>query len=364
MPSETPLREQHEKSGAKLGVYFDALLPECFAGVEAEYRMARESVAVVDKNYRMHVYFEGPDRVRYLHAVLTNDIKDLAPGQGNVSLLLNPQGHILAEVETYALPDRLLAVSHAMVRERTVATFDKFIIMDDVQLDDATDRLAAVSLEGPLAEEVLRGLGGPDLSTLGCLGHAEGQVASIPCRIIRRSTTGVTCAEFICDRGRVAELWNALVAAARAHGGGPMGYAALNVLRLEAGVPWFGYDFDDKVIPHEAALESSHLSYTKGCYTGQEIVERVRSRGHVNRRRVGLQFSGDGVPERGAKLFGGETEAGFVTRATFSPALGRAIGMGYVRREHNTVGSKLSWSGGEAEVIELPLAAAKVAPRT
>ncbi len=364
MPIETPLREQHEKAGAKLGVYFDCLLPESFTSPEAEYRIARESVAVADKNYRMHVYFEGPDRARYLNAILSNNIKDLAPGQGNASLLLNPQGHILAEVETYALVDRLLAVSHAMVRERTVATFDKFIIMDDVQLDDATDQLAALSLEGPLAAKVLRGLGGPELSTLGCFGHTEGQVASIPCRIIRRSPGGVTCAEFIFDRSRAAELWNALVGAAREHGGGPMGYAALNILRLEAGVPWFGYDFDDKVIPQEAALESSHLSYTKGCYTGQEIVERVRSRGHVNRRRVGLQFAGAGVPERGAKIFAGEAEAGFVTRAAFSPALGRVIGMGYIRREHNATGSKLTWSGGEAEGIELPLAAANVAPRT
>lgn len=358
MPIESPLREQHEKAGAKLALYFDCLLPERFSDPASEYRLARESVALIDTNYHAFFYLDGPDRVRYLNAILTNNIKDLAAGQGNVSLLLNPQGHILAEVEVYALAERLLAVSHAMVRERTYTTLDKFIIMDDVTLDDASERTGSVALEGPRAAAVLRGLAGIDLDALADRAHREVTVGSIPCRVVRRSLFGSVGAELIGDRDQLGALWQALLEAARAHGGGPIGYASLNALRLEAGIPWFGYDFDDKVIPHEAALESSHISYTKGCYTGQEIVERVRSRGHVNRRRVGLQFSGSAVPERGAKLFAGEQEAGYVTSAAAIPAAAassRAIGMGYVRREHNSPGSRLRWAGGEAEVIELPV---------
>jgi len=356
MPTESPLREQHEKAGAALSVYFDCLLPERFTDPAAEYRLARESVALVDTNYHILFHLGGPDCVRYLNAMLTNNIKDLAAGQGNASLLLNPQGHILAEIETYALADRLLGVSHAMVGQRTYATLEKFIIMDDVTLADATDGTGWVALEGPQAAAALQDLCGVDLEAMADRDHREATVNSIPCRIIRRSLFAGVGAELIADRGQLALLWQALLAAARARGGGPIGYAALDALRLEAGVPWFGYDFDDKVIPHEAALESSHISYTKGCYTGQEIVERVRSRGHVNRRRVGLQFSGKGVPERGAKLFAGEQEVGFVTSAAVSPAAGRAIGMGYVRREQNSLGSRLGWSGGEAELVALPLA--------
>ena len=355
MPSETPLREQHEKAGARLAVYFECLLPESFTDITAEYRLAREAVAVVDTNYHAFVYFDGPDRVRYLNAVLTNDVKSLAPGQGNVSLLLNPQGHILAEIETYALEERLLAVSHTMVRERTIATLDKFIIMDDVTLEDATGRTGSVALEGPRAGAVVRALCGVELETMAPGSHTEAAVGSLRCRVTRRSLFGEAGVEFISERGALPALWQALVEAARAQGGGPIGYAALNALRLEAGTPWFGYDFDDKFIPHEAALESSHISYTKGCYTGQEIVERVRSRGHVNRRRVGLQFSGSGVPERGAKLMAGGNAVGHVTSAAHSPALSRAIGMGYVRREHNATGSRLQWASGEAEVVELTL---------
>ncbi len=361
MPTDTPLRKQHEKSGAQLGVYFDCLLPERFTDAIAEYRMAREAVALADTSYRAYFYFDGPDRIRYLNAVLTNNIRDLVAGQGNVSLLLNPQGHILAEIEVYALEQRLLAVTHAMARERTASTLEKFIIMDDVILEDATDHLGSVALEGPQAATLLRELGGLELEALANHAHTEAVVGSVSCRIVRRSQFGQMGAELIAHRGAIGALWQTLVEAARRHGGGPVGYAALNALRLEAGVPWFGYDFDEKNIPHEAALETSHISYVKGCYTGQEIVERVRSRGHVNRRRVALQFSGNVMPEPGARLLAEGKEAGQVTSAAFSPAASGAIGMGYVRREHNSTGSRLQWSGGEAEVIELPLTGVKAA---
>jgi len=246
-----------------------------------------------------------------------------------------------------------------MVRERTAATLDKFIIMDDVTLVDATEHTGSVAIEGPQAAAVLRELCGIELESMADRAHIETTLGPAACRVVRRSQSGQLGAELIAERAELPALWRTLLEAVRAHGGGAIGYAALNALRLEAGVPWFGYDFDEKTIPHEAALETSHISYVKGCYTGQEIVERVRSRGHVNRRRVGLQFSGSAAPEHDAKLLADGKEAGQVTSAAFSPAAGCAMGMGYVRREHNSPGSRLQWSGGEAEVIELPLAGTK-----
>ena len=131
-----------------------------------------------------------------------------------------------------------------------------------------------------------------------------------------------------------------------------MGYQALSAQRLIQGTPWFGYDFGEKQIPHEAGLELSHISYTKGCYTGQEIVERVRSRGQVNRRRVELLFGGDGVPESGAELIVEGKAVGFVTRAAqswFPPVI---LGMGYIGKENRALGTKLDCSGGTATVVE------------
>jgi aminomethyltransferase len=130
-----------------------------------------------------------------------------------------------------------------------------------------------------------------------------------------------------------------------------MGYAALSARRLAQGIPWFGYDFGEQQIPHEAGLETSHISYTKGCYTGQEIVERVRSRGQVNRRRVRLQFEGGVVPSAGAALAVGGKEVGQVTRAARSFYPAAILGMGYVRKEHAEAGCSLEWSLGRARVL-------------
>lgn len=173
--------------------------------------------------------------------------------------------------------------------------------------------------------------------------------------MVRRSPGEVAGAEFIVERAGLAKLWEVLLAKVREHGGGPTGYAALSALRLEQGVPWFGYDFGEQQIPHEAGLEDSHISYTKGCYTGQEIVERVRSRGHVNRVRVGLKFCGSEPPPAGARLFAESKEVGHVTRAAFSPVLACPIGMGYLRRESSAPGTRLKQDSGGAEVVRLPL---------
>ncbi len=336
-----------------MGVWFGCALANDFGDWQREYWFAHKSVALIDKNYRAYLSFTGPDRVRYLNAILTNNIKDLAPSHGTVSLLLNPQGHILAEIETYGLPDSLFCVSYAMIREALIQTLDKYIIMDDVTLTDETPRFGTLALEGPQAARLARELTGVDLTAFAELARKDATVASIPCTVIRRSPGEFVGAEFLTARQHLESLWQILEDKAVAAGGGPAGYTALSALRLEQGVPWFSYDFGEKQIPHEAGLEHSHISYTKGCYTGQEIVERVRSRGQVNRRRVSLVF-GRSVPAPGEPLVAEGKEAGYVTRAAFSPRLSRAIGMGYVRRESNSPGTVLKWQEGTATVAKFP----------
>ena len=445
-------------AGAKMGVWFGCALPDHFGDPEKEFRFANQSVALIDKNYRAHLSFSGPDRVRYLNAILTNNIKDLAVGHGNVSLLLNPQGHILAELETYAFAERLLCVSYAMIREQLIEWMDKYIIMDDVTLTDETDRWGTLALEGPRAAAVVKELTGVDLGPMDELASLDGPCFSadvilseakdlsegpipfriepqddraihaaassssshpdtppvisseagppflarslqrtrgpaqsrnpssssaadpLPYRIVKRSPGGVAGAEFVVERAQLAQLWQILLDAVRRHGGGPMGYEALSAQRLAQGVPWFGYDFGDKQIPHEAGLENTHISFTKGCYTGQEIVERVRSRGQVHRRRVQLQFEGpppvaqagtrpdpvgrpegtpasegssetNALPEAGAILMVDGKEAGTVTRAARAWDPPRVLGMGYVKGPSNAPGTVLQWEKGRVEVI-------------
>ncbi len=422
----------HRAAGARMAEWFGCDLPSDFGNPREEQRFARESVALIDKNYHAYLTFTGPDRVRYLNAVLTNDIKSLPIGHSNVSLLLNPQGRILAEIETYALPDRLLCVSHAMIRARLVEWLDKYIIMDDVTLADDTEQFGTLALEGPKTAELVRELTATDFAALPngasmdtAVRNPESGRSAIPCRIVRRSpaaaakpepattsnahaesasassattsstssatiagatiasatiageTTAGASAEFICARKDLPALWKILEGAAKKAGGGPMGYSALSALRLVQGVPWFGYDFGEKQIPHEAGLQDSHISYSKGCYTGQEIVERVRSRGQVNRRRIGLVFANAtanaaanvtakaaadvaanaaaNVPPNGASLTLDGTEVGFITRAARSFYPPAVLAMAYVRKEGSEPGTILDCAGEKAVVTSLPL---------
>jgi folate-binding protein YgfZ len=365
METKTPLAAAHLAAGARLAQHFGVELPEQFAGFDAEYRQAREHAALIDTSFRAIFSLTGPDRVRYLNAVLTSNVRDLASGQGTIGLLLNAQGHIQAELETLSLEDRLLILGHASVREKTFATLDKFIIMDDATLTDEAAQSGTLALEGPVAPAIVKELTGIEIESLALYSHAPADMktgsGAIPCRVIRHSLFGFTGAEMLVARDALETAWNTLRAAAQAKGGGPIGYRAFNALRLEAGIPWFGTDFDEHQIPHEAALENTHISYTKGCYTGQEIVERVRSRGHVNRRRNAFAFSGAEPPSAGSTLTAAGVEAGHVTSAAFSPLAGKPIGMGYVRREHGQPGSMLQCGEVTAQVIDLPLSGARYA---
>ncbi len=354
---DTPLLTVHKAEGASMGTWFGCALPDHFTGGDwqSEYRAARASVALIDKNYRAYLQFTGPDRVRYLNAILSNDIKSLETGRGIVSLFLNPQGRIQAEIATYDEADSLLCVSYAMIRATLVPALDKFIIMDDVTLADETEKYGTLALEGPRAASVTRSIASSDLAELQDLEFREVLVRGISCRMTKRSLAGVPGAEFLVPSENLSRLWETLEEAVASTGGRPMGYQALSALRLEQGVPWFGYDFGEKQIPHEAGLEHSHISYTKGCYTGQEIVERVRSRGQVNRVRVLLKFEGGEPPAAGTTLTADGKEIGHMTRSAFSPMLQAPIGMGYVRRENSPAGSAVGCGGTKAVVIAPPL---------
>ena len=352
---ETPLTAIHETEGANIGTWFGCALPSDFGNWQHEYEVAKNNIALVDKNYLAYFSFTGPDRARYLNAILTNNMKDLQPGQGNISLLLNPQGRILAEIETQAQSDRLLCISHAMIRAQLADTLEKFIIMDDVTLADETDLYGTLSLQGPKTAQLLRDLSAEiNLDVIPELNFIDVSLNSIPCTITRHSFAATPSADIRVDRKHLETLWNLLAEKTRTLGGGPIGYTALNALRLENSVPWFGYDFSDKQIPHEAGLENSHISYTKGCYTGQEIVERVRSRGQVNRRRVSLRFPKTNQPPlTGAVLTVDSKEVGTITSTSPLPHKPESVGMAYVRKEAaipNTV-LKFATPEGDGEAV-------------
>jgi folate-binding protein YgfZ len=349
--SETSLTELHRAAGARLAEFEGCQLPASFSTLEKEYDAAKHTVALFDTSWHATFRLTGRDRVKYLHAITSNNIQALGNGHGSLALLLNPQGRILAELEIYVETESVPVRTHASARERTLSTLKKFIIASDVKVQDLTEATGSAAVEGPRAAQVVQQVCGVELDEMPAMAIRDVAADGITGQIVRRSHFGESGAEFIVAREALAPLWEKLLAAIRAQSGEPIGMNALNALRLEARVPWYPADFNEAMIPHEATLENTHISFNKGCYTGQEIVERVRSRGHVNRKRVSLGFSSTEPPAPGTKLRAADgAEIGFVTSAAALPKSQPAIGMGYVRREQFATGSEVEFDGGTATV--------------
>jgi tRNA-modifying protein YgfZ len=352
--SETSLTELHRTAGARLAEWEGCQLPAWYSTLEREYDAAKQSVALFDTSWHAAFRMTGRDRVKYLHAITSNNVLALGDGCGILALLLSPQGRILSELEIYVEAESVLLRTHVSARERTLATLKKFIIGSDVKVEDLTDTTGSAAVEGPLAPRVVEQICGIQIDEMPAMAIQQATVGGVACQIVRRSHFGAAGAEFIGARESLAPLWQTLLVAVGAHSGEPIGMNALNALRLEAGLPWYPADFHEAMIPHEAALENTHISFHKGCYTGQEIVERVRSRGHVNRKRVSLRFSGSQPPAPGTKLRTPDgSEIGFVSSSAVTAHSGPAIGMGYVRREQFAGGQVVEFDGGTATIVDL-----------
>ena len=350
----SPLEAAYAALGAALVAVRGCRLPERFTATADECRATRAVAGVFDRADRVHLTANGRDAKDFLHRMLSNDVNGLAPGQGCYAALLNPQGQMMADVTALVMPDHILLETDISAFERAKVTLEKFIIADDVTVEDRSQHLAALSVEGPEGWKLLIAAGGAPLPGEH-LHHGRVKLGGAPALVVRVSESGEEGFRLIFAVEYAQNIWEALVAQQQKVRWTPCGHAALNVLRTEAGVPWYGVDMDERTLPPEAGLEARALSYTKGCYVGQEIIERIRSRGHVNRRLCGLFLSGGSLPPAGAKLRREGKDAGTITTAVESPTLGRSIALAYVRREHLEPGTRIEIEGGgTAEVTPLP----------
>ena len=319
----------------------------------ADYRAARDAVGVVDRSDLGVVDVGGRDRAKFLHALLSNDIASLAPGQGCAAALLDVHGKPQVLLVAWALDDRLLLLTPPAMGESTVAALDHYLFAEKVVLADATGERALLMLVGPAADETVKRLTGvvpPD----GAWSHVAGSLDGIEARVVRGGELDereVWLAVPSADRTRA---WDAVVAA----GARPLGAAALESLRIEAGTPRWGTDVDATVLLPEIPFERL-VSHTKGCYPGQEVVVRIRDRGHVNRHLRGLLLEGDAIPPHGAEVLADGAVVGQVTSATRSLGLQRPIALAFVKRQH-APGARVSVRAGDATapamVSDLPFA--------
>jgi glycine cleavage system T protein len=351
-PLRTPLADYHASHGVALTAYHGALAPARFSDPVAEHRAVRETAGIFDFSFRIKIGVTGQDRAGFLHNMLSNDIKRLAPGQGAYATLLDLKGHILADLRVYCAGESLLLDTDADLADKLVQTLERYIIMDDVALERLN--LGTLSVQGPRARHLVETALATRLPALGEFSHAPADLVGSQVRVVRSSSTGEEGYELWVEAAKLVTLWESVCRAGQGIGALPAGCEALETLRIEAGIPRCGADFGEDTLPLEAGLLNA-LSFTKGCYLGQEIVERARSRGHVNWKLGGLLVDSSAAPVPGEKLIAGGKEAGEVTSACVSPTLAKVIALAYLRREAAEPGTRLRLASGvDAEVAALP----------
>jgi folate-binding protein YgfZ len=332
-------------AGASVGEYRGATTVARFGDLEAELAALRAGCGVYDLGFRAKLSLTGGDRVRWLNGMVTNNIRDLATGHGLYAFLLNPQGRILGDLYTYNRGESIVVDTDRSQSEKILATFDHYIIMDDVEVKDVTDEVSAVGISGPRGREVLiaAGFAVPEIQPL--------QMQSVTWQSMECS---LVCGEqgnweiWVSSSG-VRKLWDALLAA----GARPAGFEALEVHRIESGIPAYGIDIRDRDLPQETEQERA-LNFNKGCYIGQEIVERIRSRGAVHRKFTGFVLNG--TVATGSKVVSNGKEVGEITSIAELPIAGdKRIALGYIRREVGTPGREVMVGSIGATVVQLPL---------
>ena len=335
------------------------------------YRAARRGAAFIDLSARGRLVLTGADRASYLQGLLTNDVAALPPGEGCYSAYLTPQGRMIADMAVVNLGDELLLDVDAGATALLLERLREFVFTEDVEVEDRTAAWAAVAVHGPEAARIVADLGRPveDGTPLGAdaLGRLpeyhqrRGRFGDAPVTVVRSDEIGEVGFVLYADAAAARPLARALAEA----GAAELDAETFALLRLEAGRPAFPADMNETTIPLEAGIESRAVSQTKGCYVGQEVIVRIlhRGQGRVARRLVGLEF-GDGAPtpEAGTTLSAADgldaEPVGRVTTARRSPALGRTIALGYVKRELAAAGTKLVATDGDrrlpAVVTERP----------
>jgi len=325
----------------------------------AAYDAARHRAAFLDRSDRGRIVVSGSERASYLQGLLTNDIVALKAGQGCYTAYLTAQGRMIADLYAYELGHVMLLAMTGGVKDAVMAKLDQFIFSEDVQLGDVTGTFAQITIVGPEAAgavaSIVGGVGEDALRAMPEHANVRGEWAGGAAIVTRVADLGEPGFDLYVDDPQAGALKEALVSAGIVE----LDTATAEAVRVESGVPLFGRDMDEETIPLEAGIEGRAISFSKGCYVGQEVIIRVLHRGHgrVARKLVGLTMEGDRVPEAGATIRTGDREIGHVTSSAASPALKRPIALAYVHRDFLEPGTTVTIGDQSATVTTLPFVA-------
>jgi len=331
-----------------------------FAGPHPEFAAFLNGCGTYDLGFRSWISLTGGDRVRWLNGMVTNNIRDLAVGHGVYAFLLNPQGRILGDMYIYNQGEALMVETDHSQVEKIIATFDHYIIMDDVEVTNLSETRTALGLAGPKSRALMNaaGIEVPEMQPLQTVTpQCNCDCGCVQCTVVRGEDAQHESYEIWLAPKDVHQTWRALVAA----GATPAGSEALEMQRIMAGIPLYGIDIRERDLPQETE-QMRALNFNKGCYVGQEIVERIRSRGNVHRKFTGFVADGSATLALGAKIFAGkggedQKEVGEITSAAIlrAPSGERTVALGYIRREVGVPGREVMIGTAKAAVTQLPM---------
>jgi len=357
------LHEVHAALGARFSELSEMEIVADYGDSAAEYAALRDAVGVCDLGFRGRLCLTGADRVRLLNGQVTNDVRTLATGQGCAAAFCSPKGRLIADVAVFALSDELLLDFEPGLTAALAERLEHHIVAEDVQVVDVAPFYGLLTFQGPKTEalvqrlELLPGLPAEKFAVAAVADPTLGDLY-----LIHRPRAGFPGADLFVPVDSQEAVLDRAAAAARDLGGRLAGFDALDLMRFEAGIPRFPVDMDGSNLPPEAGLDREAISYSKGCYTGQETLARIRTYGQVAKALRGLRLpdAEAPLPVKGDPVLRNGREVGYVTSARYSPALGARLAMAYVRREANAPGTELMLrtAGGETpvQVVALPFA--------
>lgn len=327
------LCSDHERAGAVFGTLEGWEIPFHYGDKTKEYYAAKESCSISDLSFRGKLKVTGADRTAFLHNMLTNDIKALSPGKGCYAALLTDRAKMISDMFVFAFEDYYLLDIEAGAMEKARQFIEKYIVADDVAIKDITSETGHLHIQGPRAISIFQ-----EISSSFHMGS--------PVNLIQVCRWGPGI-DILCSEQGLRPIWKNNLR----KGFQPIGFEAREALRIEAGIPRFGIDMDETVLILEAGLTNA-ISFTKGCFLGQEIVARVRAHGRVTRKLVCLALAGTEPVKKGGKIRKDNEEIGEITSSAFSPSFGKVFALGYVKAEGAEPGTTLSAGQREAIVFQ------------
>jgi glycine cleavage system T protein len=337
------LHNQHAQLGATFEEVTGWEVPAHYGDVAIEHRAVRQAVGIADLSHRGKIRVTGDDRVKWLQSIISNDILPLKPGQGRYSSFLTHKGKMLTYFRLYMQTDAVMLEDVGEIGETTFHNLRKFLLYGTkAKMENCAESWGLLLVSGPKATHVIQSAFGVDVTGLKPIDFVTAQIGGSHALVLCTEETGEVDVEILLPATGLVPAWTALLEAGAKYGIKPVGTHAREALRMEAGIPKAGPDLNEDIVPPEANLEGKAFSLSKGCYPGQEVVARMDTYGNVRRHLVGLILKDAAIPSKGAKLFSGDREVGWVSSAVHSPQLNKVIAFGFPLRDFSKPDTALS----------------------